>query len=280
MRVSRNIAFLFSFLVAGSVWAQNNNSRSVPALPSSPLPEPVVVTTAPPGKFIPIRPCRIVDTRGGAPFVGGAFGAGEARDYQLSASVAPCDGLPTTVSAFSLNITVTQAGGPGFIAAYPRGVPPVPLVSTLNYETGQTIANAAIVPTDAQGFITLVAGVSGTHVIVDVNGYYQEGTDGRAWAYVTAGSSSFARSKGFATITHPSTGVYCLAGSSGVSPGGSAVMVTVEWGSSSGFDLLAYPVDIPFNCPANTFEVRTYKFGASPASPALSDLIAFYIFIP
>ena len=134
--------------------------REALALPSSPLP------------FVAIPPCRIVDTRGGAPFTGGKYLAGESRDYQFSAAAAPCNGIPATAAAFSLNFTVTQTDGAGFLAAYPRNGRPVPLVSTLNYTGGQTLANGAVVPGDSTGFITVIAGVAGTHVIVDVNGYY------------------------------------------------------------------------------------------------------------
>jgi trimeric autotransporter adhesin len=134
--------------------------REALALPSSALP------------FVAIPPCRIVDTRGGAPFTGGKYLAGESRDYQFSAAGAPCTGIPATAAAFSLNFTVTQTDGAGFLAAYPRNGRPVPLVSTLNYTGNQTLANGAVVPGDATGFITVIAGVSGTHVIVDVNGYY------------------------------------------------------------------------------------------------------------
>ena len=136
------------------------SGRETLALPSSALP------------FVAIPPCRIVDTRGGAPFIGGKYLAGESRDYQFSAAAAPCNGIPATAAAFSLNFTVTQTDGAGFLAAYPRNGRPVPLVSTLNYSGGQTIANGAVVPGDATGFITVIAGVSGTHVIVDINGYY------------------------------------------------------------------------------------------------------------
>jgi hypothetical protein len=122
--------------------------------------------------FVPVTPCRVVDTRGGAPFTGGIYAAAESRDYQINAAAAPCNGIPTGVAAYSLNFTVTQALGSGFLAVYPRGGPPSPLVSTINYVAGQTIANAAIVPADSSGFITVVAGVSGTHVIIDINGYY------------------------------------------------------------------------------------------------------------
>jgi len=140
--------------------ADRDGGREALALPSSALP------------FVAIAPCRIVDTRGGAPFTGGKYLAGESRDYQFSAAAAPCTGIPATAAAFSLNFTVTQTDGAGFLAAYPRNGRPVPLVSTLNYTGGQTIANGAVVPADATGFITVIAGVAGTHVIVDINGYY------------------------------------------------------------------------------------------------------------
>jgi len=134
--------------------------RETLALPSAALP------------FVAIAPCRVVDTRGGAPFAGGAYAAAESRDYQFSAAASPCNGIPASAAAFSLNFTVTQTAGPGFLAVFPRGPRPVPLVSTINYASGQTIANAAVVPGDASGFITVLAGVSGTHVIIDINGYY------------------------------------------------------------------------------------------------------------
>jgi hypothetical protein len=75
--------------------------------------------------------------------------------------------------AVSLNITVTNAQGSGFILIFPQG-DPQPDVSTLNYVAGQTVANAAVVPLSPAGGITVVAGVSGTDLILDTNGYYAE----------------------------------------------------------------------------------------------------------
>jgi hypothetical protein len=125
--------------------------------------------------FMPVTPCRIIDTRGGVPappFAGGVFAAAESRDYQFSSAAAPCNGLPAGARGFSINVTVANTTGPGFLAIYPRNGKPSPLVSTINYVAGQSIANAASVPTDSSGYITILCGVSGTHVIVDVNGYY------------------------------------------------------------------------------------------------------------
>jgi hypothetical protein len=129
-----------------------------------------------PTPFIPVDPCRLLDTRGNG--FTGAYGppsmaAGVTRNFDLDS--APTCGLPAgRIGAYSLNITVTNTAGPGVIKIYPQGgVQPV--VSTLNYVAGQTIANAAIVPAGTGGGITVVAGVSGCDLIIDVNGYFYDG---------------------------------------------------------------------------------------------------------
>ncbi|MBK8595572.1 MAG: hypothetical protein IPN83_08275 [Holophagales bacterium] len=89
----------------------------------------------------------------------------------MTSASGPCPGIPTGAAAISLNVTVVNTAGPGFIMAYPEGGA-APTVSTLNYNAGQVLANAAIVPMSATGGITVVAGVSGTDLILDVNGYF------------------------------------------------------------------------------------------------------------
>src|SRR6266542_3821332 len=49
-----------------------------------------------------------------------------------------------------------------------------PPVSTINYVAGQTIANAAIVPAGTGGAIIVVAGTSGTDLLIDINGYFTQ----------------------------------------------------------------------------------------------------------
>lgn len=127
---------------------------------------------APPtGTFHPLAPCRVVDTRPDTGFTGQFNGpalvANTARPINLAAG--SC-GIPAQAIAVSLNITVTQTQGPGDLRVYPAPGS-APLVSTLNYLAGQTIANAAVVPLGADG-VTFLAAVSGTHLIVDVNGYF------------------------------------------------------------------------------------------------------------
>jgi hypothetical protein len=50
---------------------------------------------------------------------------------------------------------------------------PLPLASTLNYSTGQTRANNAIVAFGPSGDITVRCASGTAHVVIDVNGYFQ-----------------------------------------------------------------------------------------------------------
>jgi hypothetical protein len=144
---------------APATWSPSRSSGRVAALDvTSPLP------------FIGLAPCRILDTRGNG--FSGAYGppalvASTLRNFPLSGQC----GIPSGAGAVSLNVTVTNTQGPGFILIYPQGGTQ-PLVSTLNYVTGQTIANAAVVPLGAGGGVSVVAGVSGTDLVIDTNGYY------------------------------------------------------------------------------------------------------------
>jgi hypothetical protein len=125
--------------------------------------------------FVGVTPCRLVDTRqAGFPAGYGtpALVGGSPRNFDLNSDPL-CTGIPAGVDAYSLNITVTNTQGPGFILIYPQGGAQPP-VSTVNYVAGQTIANAAIVPAGSGGGVTVIAGVSGTDLIIDINGYFSE----------------------------------------------------------------------------------------------------------
>lgn len=133
----------------------------------------LAVTPIDPGPlpFVALSPCRVVDTRAGSGFSGSygppSFTGGGARAFPMAGRC----GVPASARAVSLNFTVTNTVGPGFLGAYPQGSD-YPGVSTLNFTAGQTLANAAIVPLSTTGGMTVVAGVSGFDLIIDVNGYY------------------------------------------------------------------------------------------------------------
>ena len=164
--------------------------------------------------FVGVAPCRLVDTRQSLfpPGYGDpALAAGVPRDFDLNSDPL-CPGIPDFVQAYSLNITVTNTQGAGFILIYPQGGSQ-PNVSTLNYVAGQTIANAAIVPAGTGGGVTVIAGVSGANLIIDINGYfpvvYNAGTSIDIEGSVSGGNMMFVGN--FAT-SGSTRGIFALAG--------------------------------------------------------------------
>jgi len=132
-------------------------------------PEAVVTTGL---RFVPMVPCRVVDTRDATRANG--FGppvlsANVRRDVAITQGAC---GIPTSAKAYSLNVTVVPSGPLGFLTIWPRGIAQ-PLVSTLNSPGGRIVANAAIIPSGTNGDISVVA-TDVTHLILDVNGYFVE----------------------------------------------------------------------------------------------------------
>jgi hypothetical protein len=136
-----------------------------PSAPSS-----ATVTVAPAGSavlFYTVPPCRQLDTRLSAP-----ISPGDTLTVPLSG--APC-GIPSGATSVSANLAVTDPTGAGDLTVYPADETQ-PLASSLNFTTGQTRANNAILrlATDGSGAVKVFNGSVGTvHVIIDVNGYFQ-----------------------------------------------------------------------------------------------------------
>jgi hypothetical protein len=118
--------------------------------------------------FVAVAPCRLVDTRGnGAPLTGGFLPAATVRSYTLTGV---CN-IPADAKAISLNATVVNPVGPGFLTLFAQGAA-FPAVSTLNYLANDVVANAAVVPLSASGGISVALGVSGGDIVLDTNGFY------------------------------------------------------------------------------------------------------------
>jgi hypothetical protein len=126
--------------------------------------------------FYPATPCRAVDTR---PAQGtlGAFGppsmpaGGTSRTFPIPTS--NC-GIPASAQAYAMNVTVVPTGYLGYLSIWPAGQAQ-PLVSTLNSWDGRIVANAAIVPSGAQGGVSVFTDVGAgatVDVILDVFGYF------------------------------------------------------------------------------------------------------------
>ena len=74
-----------------------------------------------------------------------------------------------------VSVTVTQPTAAGYLRLLPNDQCILPLVSTINYASGQTRANNAVVSLGAAGNLGIQCDQSaGTvHFILDVNGYFQ-----------------------------------------------------------------------------------------------------------
>ncbi len=121
--------------------------------------------------YFTLAPCRVVDTRGGAPIGGPAL---QGQQTRTLAVVGHC-GIPSTAKAVSINLAVTQPTAAGNVRLFPAGQT-VPTVSSINYAAGQTRANNAIIRLNASGAMAAFVGQpAGTtvHLIIDVNGYFE-----------------------------------------------------------------------------------------------------------
>ena len=122
------------------------------------------------GLLQPLPPARILDTR--RPQDGPAVGPGELRPVQ----VAGRGGVPPTgVSAVVLNVTVTNPSAASYLTVFPAGVG-LPTASNLNFLAGQTVPNRVIVPLGAGGGLDLYNAVGTVDVVIDVNGWFTDGS--------------------------------------------------------------------------------------------------------
>jgi len=131
------------------------------------------VGVVPPGgsSYFTLAPCRVVDTRGGAPIGGPVLQGQETRPFAMAGHC----GIPVTAKAISLNITVTGATAQGNVRLFPAGQA-APTVSAINYVAGQTRANNAVIKLNASGALAALIGQPAgttTHLIIDVNGYFE-----------------------------------------------------------------------------------------------------------
>jgi hypothetical protein len=131
------------------------------ALPPIIIYDPVAVRS--PG-FVPTTPTRILDTRSVPGPVAGKFFAGTLHWIPFGA------GTDRTVSAVALNVTVDQPEASGFLTVYPCSGPQ-PITSSLNYSSGQTIANAVTVKLPFGSNVCIFTSAT-TQVIVDFMGGY------------------------------------------------------------------------------------------------------------
>lgn len=139
------------------------------------LQPPLAVTS----RFVATAPTRLLDTRdAGTP--------APAAGAVVRLEVAGHGPVPATgVTAAVLNVTATDAAGPGYVTVWPAGAAR-PIVSNLNLvHAGDTAANLVIVPLGAGGAVDIFT-QSGTHLVADIAGWFTDGSsaDGAAGLFV------------------------------------------------------------------------------------------------
>ncbi len=132
--------------------------------------------------YVPVTPCRIIDTRVAA----GKIAGGVARHYNLfpkadyteygghnsNCGIGNVSGA--SVAAVALNMTVVQPEAGGYLTAFPFGAQQ-PLASTLNYPVGEIRGNFAVVKVglaNGTGSELSIFSFATTHVVADVVGYF------------------------------------------------------------------------------------------------------------
>lgn len=156
------------------------------------------------GRYVPVRPARVLDSRRTSPSGSGAT---------LRVPVTGRFGVPGTgVSAVAMTVTATASRGPGFVQVVPAdGATVLGTTSNVNLTAAdQTVANLVLVPVGAGGAVDVHTATE-TDVILDVVGYMTgtgatRSTDGLFVPLTPARLSDTRLTGGLApgtTLTHP-----------------------------------------------------------------------------
>jgi hypothetical protein len=121
-------------------------------------------TPATAGRFVPVAPARVLDTRTGAQ-------PGDGATTAIAAATLAAAGVDLNgASAVALNLTATDSLRAGYLAAHATGSTR-PETSNLNVTgAAQTVANHAIVPVSTSGASVFVQ--ARTHVVADLFGWF------------------------------------------------------------------------------------------------------------
>jgi hypothetical protein len=124
------------------------------------------------GLYRPLVPGRLMDTRssvGGSP----TLAAGQTVNLQVTGQ----QNVPVTgVSAVVLNVTATNTTAAGYLTVFPAGAGR-PVASNLNFVAGQTVPNRVVVKVGNMGQVSLFNFSGAADVIVDVGGWFTDGSD-------------------------------------------------------------------------------------------------------
>ena len=151
---------------SGTVTVNDNaaNSPQTASLSGNGVPPPG-------GKYNPVSPKRILDTRYGPLPVGWSSAAPLGPGGSLDVQVADGITVPSNATAVVLNVTVTNttANG-GYLTVYPTGSQ-LPTASNLNWSANTTVPNLVEVQIGNSGRVSAFNGFGNADVIFDLEGY-------------------------------------------------------------------------------------------------------------
>lgn len=122
--------------------------------------------------FYVITPCRLIDTRNATGTYGGpALLSRVARNIPVTGQCS----IPSGATAVAINLAVVTPPSLGYVVAYPGPAGSgVPNVATINFRTGETLSNNAIVPLGSDGTINIYStATSPMHIVIDVYGFFR-----------------------------------------------------------------------------------------------------------
>lgn len=118
--------------------------------------------------FVPIAPCRLLDTRSDEP-----IGVQDTQTFQVTGANGDCI-VPDDAVAVAFNATSTGATERSFATFFPSDVAR-PLSSNLNYEFGQPpLPNKIDVKLSSDGQVSIYNESGMVDMIVDITGYYTD----------------------------------------------------------------------------------------------------------
>ncbi|MGW3289004.1 hypothetical protein ACWDR3_30640 [Streptomyces sp. NPDC001002] len=127
-------------------------------------------TSASSGDFFPVSPSsKIVDTRSSLG-VSATLGAASTTSFQVAGQ----GGVPSSgVSAVSLVVKAVNAtSSGGYLEMWPDGTAKPAPASTVNFSSGDTTSNSAIIAVGADGKIDVYNSSGTVDLVVDVSGYF------------------------------------------------------------------------------------------------------------
>jgi hypothetical protein len=195
------------------------------------------------GLFRPLLPARLLDTRTG---LGGSRTLGPGQTINLQ--VASKGGVPATgANAAILNVTATNPTAPSFLTVFPSGATQ-PLASNVNFVAGETVPNRVIAKLGTAGSVSFFNGFGSVDVVVDVAGWFTDGTDATAtggqFTGVTPARIFDSRSAGTPVGANGTIAIQ-VSGQAGVpASGASAVVLNITvTNTTEGSFLTVYPSD-------------------------------------